>query len=161
MPFEEYSELVGEPIVLPINGRNYTLPPVSAEAGVDVLGVLRDPNSEAAKKPDLTGMLSIRKLVGDALVDEMLKDKVPYDAMLRAAMVQMADFISGRDAAEKAWHESGLKTFISGSAPEAGAPTRGRKPSTSPRTRTSSTGAASTTRSRASGTNTTSRKRAR
>jgi hypothetical protein len=165
MPFEEYSELVGAPIVLPINGKKYTLPPVAAEMGVEILGVLRSPDGEAAQRPDPDGMQSIRMLLGDALVDRMIKEKVPYDAMIRASQVQVTDFISGREEAEIVWRESGLHAMaraVAGAAsPEAPAPKRGRTSRKPASTRTSSTGAASTTRRRASGTSTTSRKTAR
>lgn len=163
MPFEDYSELVAGPIVLPINGKKYTIPPVSAEAGVELLDVLRNPDGETAKKQDEEGMHSIRRLLTDAVVDKMLKDDVPYEAMLRASIVQMADFLYGREDAEEAWQQSGMRSVVqrAGEAPEAPAPTRGRSRSGTARTRTSSTGAANTTRRRGSGTSTTSRKTAR
>jgi hypothetical protein len=162
MPFEDYSELVGAPITLPIAGKKYVLPPVSAEAGVELLDVLRNPDGEAAKARDETGLRSIKMLLGDELVEKMLKDGVPYEAILRASVVQMADFLYGRQEAEDVWKQSAMHVQVQrASDPEATAPARGRSRSATARTRTSSTGAVRTTRSRASGTNTTSRPRGR
>jgi len=161
MPFEDYSELVGKPIVLPIAGKKYVLPPVSAEAGVELLDVLRNPDGENAKARDDTGLHSIKMLLSDELVEKMLSDGVPYEAILRASVVQMADFLYGRQEAEDVWKQSAMHVQVQRSAPEAKAPARGRSRSAASRTRTSSTGGASTTRSRASGTSTTSRPRGR
>lgn len=160
MPFEEYTELVDPPITLPIKGKKYVLPPVSAKAGAEILGVIRDPNSELAQQEDPEGLHSIHRLLTKKLADQMFTDGVPYDAVLRAAMVQMSDFLYGREAAETAWRQSGTQAMFGPPAPEAPAPKRGSRSATA-RTRTTSTGAASTTKRRASGTGTRSQGRAR
>ena len=102
MPFEDYAELVAGPIVLPINGKAYTVPAVPAADGVELLGIMRNPDPDSVVPAD-RDMQTIAKLLSRPLIDEMMADAVPFEAMYRAAAVQMADLLYGREAAEAVW----------------------------------------------------------
>lgn len=100
MPFKEYEEFVAPPLQLPIRGKTYEIPPVSAEFGLEMLGALE------GEEVGGTARQFWARLLGDAGV-QMLADGVPYAAYDRAALAALIDFNSGREAAEKVW-ESGL-----------------------------------------------------
>src|SRR6185312_11656335 len=96
MPFEDYTEFI-EPLVLPIRGKGYTVPPMSLEAGLRLKPFLE------GKVPDGITDAELGHLTLGAAYDEMVADSVPMEAVQRAALTALAEFQSGRTAAEIMW----------------------------------------------------------
>lgn len=91
MAFKEYFDLDDIKLVLPIRGKEYSIPPVSADGGVQL---------EAGE--DLTAEEFLTVLLGAALT-EMREDKVPDLAIERAAFVAYTNHHSGIDVAKMVW----------------------------------------------------------
>lgn len=100
MAFRDITEILG-PIVLPIRGKTYTLPVLTIAQGLQLRAVL-DPDDETTLDDD--GFYAL--LLGPAL-EEMRTDGVGPDVIARAAFVALADWQSGRPAAELLW-ETGV-----------------------------------------------------
>lgn len=95
--FKDYSELI-DPLVLPINGKPYTIPPVGLRDGIKLTAAL----SGEADAPTIKDDEFNRILLGTAY-DELLEDNVPAGSVVRAALVALADFQKGRATAEILW----------------------------------------------------------
>jgi hypothetical protein len=143
MPFKDFSELV-EPLVLPINGKQYTIPPVSMVDGIR-FNTAADPNAaegtEVILDPEFFEMF-----LGDTY-RQMLADGVPGIAITRAAMTALADFQRGRTVAEVMWETGAdpkaLSEYLTANLPNRAARRQGSKGSgvaKSTRTRASSSG---------------------
>lgn len=100
MAFRDITDILG-PIELPIRGKTYTLPTLTIAQGLTLRAVL-DPEDDTTL--DDEGFYSL--LLGDAL-EQMRADGVGPDVIARAAFVALADWQSGRPAAETLW-ETGL-----------------------------------------------------
>ncbi|WP_434315835.1 DUF7426 family protein [Leifsonia sp. P73] len=100
MDFPDYNEVV-EPLVLPINGKKYTIPPISVDDGVRLTDGL-NPESKTV----LTDEEFYRLTLGTAL-DEMRADAVKKDAISRASKVALADHQRSRDTALVLWKTGG------------------------------------------------------
>lgn len=100
MAFRDITEILG-PIALPIRGKTYTLPVLTIAQGLQLRAVL-DPADDETLEDEAFYTL----LLGDAL-DAMRADGVGPDVIARAAFVALADWQSGRPAAELLW-ETGV-----------------------------------------------------
>jgi hypothetical protein len=100
MAFRDITEILG-PIELPIRGKTYTLPTLTIAQGLKLRAVM-DPKDETSLDDEEFFTL----LLGDAHM-EMAADKVGPDVIARAAFVALADWQSGRPAAEAIW-ETGI-----------------------------------------------------
>jgi hypothetical protein len=153
MPFADYFDLV-DPLILPIRGKQYRIPPVAADNMArwttfrsDTLPRIQAgetvPDSEIVTDDDF-----FRMFLGDAY-EQMRADSVRLDVILHAARTAHTDALHGRDVAELVWADTNPKAPA---APPQTAPTKpkDRKPSRS-------TAAAGSTRRRASTSGTTSR----
>lgn len=110
----DWAELGG--LKLPIGGKVYAVPPVSAElgprlevliaAGVDVArgNDLRDDDRQVL---DDLGERELYRDVLGPVYDEMLADKVPWPALKHAAMTVMIDAATDRATAERYWQSLG------------------------------------------------------
>ena len=98
--FKDYQELA-DPLVLPINGKSYTIPAVGLADGIKLTAAL-DPESKTPLADDEFN----RMLLGTAY-DEMLVDNVPGPAVIRASLTALADFQKGRATAEIMWETGG------------------------------------------------------
>lgn len=107
--FTDFNELY-EPLVLPINGKKYTIPPVSFDAGTKINGIV-----DGAEK--LSDEVFFRLVLGDQF-DEMHTDNVPAAAITRAAQTALADFKYGRAMAETMWKTGGDPKAIQENAPK-------------------------------------------
>lgn len=96
--FQDFNELF-EPLELPINGKTYRIPPASFEAGVKIQGIV-----DGVEK--LTDEEFFTLMLGDTF-QEMLDDRVPAPAIVRAGQTALADFRFGRDMAEAMWTTGG------------------------------------------------------
>jgi hypothetical protein len=137
MPFKGYDEVAKEPIVLPIHGKEYTLPEVKIADGIRFNEVLSGLRNEP-----LSDLEFMRTFLGDTY-DQMLADNIPAPAVMRAALTAVADWQAGRAAAEIIWDTDaspkGLTELVESLLPNRKA-RRASKP----------TGAATTTKPRAS-----------
>jgi len=132
--FNDYKAFAGR-IILPIQGKDYTLPEVPAALGVkltllaersaEILRIAAE--NEAAKtaalaegKPapeptplpdweldDIDQTTDLTRALLGPLYDEMVADGVPYAALALAGQVATHDFLYGRDAAEALWNSGG------------------------------------------------------
>lgn len=96
--FSDFNDLF-DPLVLPIGGKDYTVPPVSFEAGVRINGIVDGTD-------ELTDEEFFRLILGPAF-DEMLADSVPSVAITRAGQAALADFKYGRRMAVVMWKTGG------------------------------------------------------
>lgn len=100
MAFREITDIYG-PIVLPIRGKTYTLPVLTIEQGLKLRDVLNPADNATMDDAEFYAFL-----LGDAL-EAMRADAVTPDTIARAAFTALADFQSGRPAAELIW-ETGI-----------------------------------------------------
>jgi hypothetical protein len=98
MAFRDITDILG-PIALPIKGKTYTLPVLTIEQGIKLHKIM-DPKDEATMTdPELYAFL-----LGEAHA-EMAADNVAPEVIARAAFVALADWQSGRPAAEVIWEQ--------------------------------------------------------
>lgn len=97
MSFRDFQKIV-QPMVLPINGKGYTVPFLSIPAA----NRLREQIAPSAASEPMADLDFCRLMLGDAF-DEMAADDVPSAAMSRAAVTALADFQRGRVVAEVVW----------------------------------------------------------
>lgn len=146
MSFNAYQAFRG-PIKLPIGGKEYTLPTVSAELGVrltliaerssevmriaiknDEARQAAEANGEPAPEPEpipdfqIDGVESVddmnKELLGP-LYDEMVADGVPFEALVLAGQTATHDFLYGREAAEAYWNSGGDPKAVAETLPAA------------------------------------------
>lgn len=98
MALRPYEDIVG-PLVIPIRGKEYTLPAVSLQDGLRI-------HASMSGGAPLTAEELNTILLGDAY-QQLLDDKVGGDIMDRVWLTAYTDFTAGRDSAEEAW-ENGL-----------------------------------------------------
>lgn len=96
--FSDFNELY-EPLVLPINGKAYTIPPLSFTAGGIVNGVI-----DGEKLDDVE---FFRLILSPEVFDRMVADNVPDLAIVRAGQTALADFKYGRAMAGLMWKTGG------------------------------------------------------
>lgn len=115
---------VFEPLVLPINGKQYTIPPASFEAGVKINGIIDGAETMTDEE--------FFALILGPVFQEMVDDKVPSAAIIRAGQTALADFRYGRVMAETMWATGGdpkaIDKHLKANAPNRAA-RRGKKPS--------------------------------
>lgn len=102
MPFKPYEELVG-PIVLTYRGREYQLPELTIEQGLDLHAKV------AANDLPLRDLQDV--FLGDAGA-RMLEDRVPLAIIDRALWTAVADWNLGREAAEEVWNNGVPKELL-------------------------------------------------
>lgn len=103
MAFKDFREFA-DPLRLPIHGKTYTIPPVPARLGIQLLGLAK--GDDVPELAALTGMDLWKALLGSAW-DEMVADDVPMSAIARAGLTALADYQQGRVVAEAVW-EGGI-----------------------------------------------------
>lgn len=97
--FDDY-EKVADPLVLPINGKDYTIPAVGMQDGIR-LSTQEDPDAAEIQNDEFRSMLL------GAVYEQMVADNVPADAVMRAVTTAYADFTRGRDFAQMVWATGG------------------------------------------------------
>lgn len=100
MPFKEYDEFAEEPIRLPVKGKTYTVPPISAPLGILMARALSGDTDAITELGQ--GQSLWAKLLG-SVYDEMLSDCVPMEVVGRAGFAVLTDFQYDREAAERVW----------------------------------------------------------
>ncbi len=95
----DYSKFAEGPLVFPINGKNYTLPPLSIPLGIEISGIVAGTDKKWQKK---NGVEFFKFILGP-LWDELVADGVEMPAMLRVGVAAFAEYTDGRDLAIAAW----------------------------------------------------------
>lgn len=100
--FDDF-EAVYEPLVLPINGKQYTIPPVVAAEGIKfTLAASGEEDAPFFSDDDME-----RMLLGPDLKQQLLDDGASDAAVKRVLLTALADFQGGRTAAEIMWATGG------------------------------------------------------
>lgn len=100
--FDDF-DAVYEPLVLPIKGKEYTIPPVAAAEGIRFTAAASGvEGAEFFSDEDME-----RMLLGPDLKQELLDDGVSDAAVKRILLTALADFQGGRSAAEIMWATGG------------------------------------------------------
>ncbi|UQN29483.1 DUF7426 family protein [Brachybacterium kimchii] len=151
--FKDLDQFLDDSLVLPINGKDYRIPAVSAQLGLKlqrILEVTEDAQNNRASDEDVQELISDAEelelypdVLGDAY-DEMLSDGISYPRLRLAAITAILWNVHGEDMAAEFW-------AAGGKAPE---PNRAQR--RAPKTRT---GGASTTKRPASGSGTSTRRK--
>jgi len=108
MALRPLEEIIG-PLVVPIRGKEYTLPAVTLSDGLKI----------HASRTNGAALLSselYKIILGDVHTD-MLADNIPGDVIDRVFLTAYTDFTSGRDSAEEVW-ENGLPKALRDAAKE-------------------------------------------
>jgi hypothetical protein len=110
----DWAELGG--LRLPVNGRVYCLPPISAELGprvqalvdlgIDIVRGKEPAEDDAEVLDDVSERDLYREVLGD-VYDAMQADGVPWVALKHAAMTSIIDAARSRDEAELYWEQLG------------------------------------------------------
>jgi hypothetical protein len=95
----DYSAFAEGPLVFPINGKQYVLPELGIEAGLELAGVVSGKDKAFQRKEGV----ELWKLLLGPLWDEMVADGVPLAAATRAGLAALADRQYGREVAKIAW----------------------------------------------------------
>ncbi|MGN6325718.1 DUF7426 family protein [Pseudolysinimonas sp.] len=100
--FEDFSEIY-EPLVLPVNGKSYTIRPVvGAEGEKFNAAIAGGDNAPEFSDVDLEAML-----LGPELKQRLLDDGVSDAAIKRILLTALAEFQGGRAMAEIMWATGG------------------------------------------------------
>lgn len=98
MAFRDITDILG-PITLPVKGKSYVLPVLTIEQGLRLRKIMDPNDAESMEDEELFAFL-----LGDAH-DAMKADQVAPEVIARAAFVALADWQSGRPAAEVIWEQ--------------------------------------------------------
>jgi hypothetical protein len=97
--FKDLAEIL-EPLVLPIRGKEYTIPPLSFQDGERVNAIV-----DGSEK--LTDEEFYRLLLSDAMFDELIADGAPARGIDRIARTALTDYKFGRELALIMWETGG------------------------------------------------------
>jgi hypothetical protein len=101
-------EQVYEPLVLPINGKEYTIPAVKGIDGLRFNAALATPTKDTSDgAPEVFSDAEFTSMLLGDVYQQMIDDGVPEAAVKRAQLTALADFQVGRDAAEMMWATGG------------------------------------------------------
>lgn len=103
MALRPYEDIVG-PLVIPVRGKEYTLPTISLQDGLRI-------HASASKGEDLSLNDLTDIILGDAK-QAMLDDSVPLSVIDRALWAGIADFQAGRESAEQVWEHGVPKAVL-------------------------------------------------
>jgi hypothetical protein len=103
MSLKPFEEIAPEPLVFPVNGKLYTIPPVGYLMGIRLSGILAG-TDHTMDETDTDAFWEF--VLGDVWA-QMKADNAPMEAMSRVGFATLTDFQLGREAAEKVW-ESGI-----------------------------------------------------
>ncbi|MDF7641724.1 hypothetical protein PT279_09025 [Bifidobacterium sp. ESL0784] len=104
MAFKDFSDIAPDPLELPIDGRTYTIPAVSAADGLKAWQWIhsgKKDDGQPAKVEDIAGIL-----LGD-MQQKLIKDNVSWQALNRVYLTVISDFTNGRRSAEAMWETGG------------------------------------------------------
>ncbi|SBN64458.1 hypothetical protein GA0004736_3418 [Curtobacterium sp. 9128] len=108
-PFLDYYDLA-DPLILPIRGTAYQIPPATAEAVVRwrvysaLLERLRAGESVTISDEQMIDDEEFQRMFLGAALDQMRADEIHPGVIEHAATTALADTMHGRDAAEVVWN---------------------------------------------------------
>jgi hypothetical protein len=147
--FQEFNDVVDH-LILPINGKEYTIPEITVEGRIRWEQAQAETPEGEEPLPPLTDDEFEHIFMGN-VIDEMRADNVPARALDRALSTAVTYALAGKDSAQIFWetggHPKAIEKYV-----------REHLPNRASR-RSQSTGAASSTRSRKRGSGTKSRKK--
>lgn len=108
MALRPLEDIIG-PLVVPIRGKEYTLPAVSLSDGLKI-------HASRTQGAELLSSDLYRIILGDVHT-QLLADNIPGDIIDRVFLTAYTDFTSGRDSAEEVW-ENGLPKALRDAAKE-------------------------------------------
>ena len=114
MALRPYEDIVG-PLVIPVRGKEYTLPTISLQDGLRI-------HAATSKGEELSITALMEIILGDTK-DAMLADGVPPSVIDRALWAGIADFHAGRESAEQVWEHGVPKAVLEELATALQAPT--------------------------------------
>jgi len=103
MALPPYEEIIG-PLVIPVRGKEYPLPPVSLQDGLRM-------HAAAHGGADLSLADLTTIILGDVR-QQMLDDGVPVTVIDRALWTGIADYQQGREMAEHVWEHGVPKAVM-------------------------------------------------
>lgn len=116
--FQDVAEFLEDELHLPIKGKVYDIPPVDALTGlryqrllllarlVAVGEQLTDDDLAELRLDDKNQEALYRRLLTDAVFDQMIADGVSWKHLERAGNTAVAFFVEGEDAAQAVWNEA-------------------------------------------------------
>lgn len=143
MVFPDYFDLV-DPLVLPIRGKQYTIPVVSFQdmARWKTYSTKKRDGVELADTEIVTNNEFHHIFLGSVL-DEMIADGLPENIIIHAAATAMADAEATREVAERVWVTLDPKDLMPSPKPSSEdspqSPSTGGATSTKPRAHTRAT----------------------
>lgn len=96
MAFKDLRTFLDGPLELPVGGKVYIVPQLSAEAGLELQEQQKLPEKEQTQ-----GLDSWRPLLTDAIFDEMVADGLTQQEIIRCALTVRVDSLFSRAAAEE------------------------------------------------------------
>lgn len=104
MTFEDFQDIAPDPLELPINGKTYTIPAVSAADGLKAWQWIRDGKKDDGTPAKVEDIAAI--LLGK-VQQKLIKDGVSWQALNRVYLTAISDFTNGRRSAEAMWETGG------------------------------------------------------
>ncbi|MFT8442187.1 MAG: hypothetical protein ABF780_05690 [Bifidobacterium aquikefiri] len=104
MAFTDFQDIAPEPLTLPINGKTYTVQPVSAADGLKAWKWIRESKKQDGSVATVEDVSTL--LLGDTN-KQLIKDHVSFQALNRVYQTVLADFTNGRKVAETIWETGG------------------------------------------------------
>jgi len=108
MALRPLEDIIG-PLVVPVRGKEYTLPAVTLSDGLKI--------HASRNKGELLMSSDLYRIILGDTHEAMLADHVPGDVIDRVFLTAYTDFTSGRDSAEEVW-ENGLPKALRDAAKE-------------------------------------------
>ncbi len=136
MALKEFEEFLEEPLVLPIGGKHYTIPPVGAQEGVLLSALFESTRTGATTDLDDDSEVTLYKRVLGPAFDQLLEDNVPTPALVLAGKTALILFLHGRTVAEKFWNAGGNPAGEARAAKKAAPKPRAKRPARSTSTNT-------------------------
>ena len=103
MALRPYEEIIG-PLVIPVRGKEYPLPPVSLQDGLRL--------HAAAHGGDTVTLEEMTTIILGDTRQQMLDDGVPISVIDRALWAGIADYQQGREMAEHVWERGVPKEVL-------------------------------------------------
>jgi len=103
MALRPYEDIIG-PLIIPVRGKEYTLPPISLADGLRM--------HAAASRGEEISLKDLNDIILGETKDAMLADGVPPSVIDRAFWVGLTDFQQGREAAEQIWEHGVPKAVL-------------------------------------------------
>jgi hypothetical protein len=105
--FKDLEQFI-EPLILPIRGKEYRIPPLGSIDGMKLSEHLANPAESAMTNVEFQTLM-----LGD-VYEQMIADNLPPAYIARAALTALADIQGSRGAAEVMWETGGDPKAVKG-----------------------------------------------